>query len=123
MNIQNSILLYVKDPLASAAFYEGVLGGPALEVSPGFAMFKIAGGVMLGLWNRDGVLPAPQAQPGAGELGFHVPEKGDVDSMFNAWKGKGLNIVQTPVEMDFGYTFTATDPDGHRLRVFATPEG
>jgi hypothetical protein len=23
-----------------------------------------------------------------------------------------------PVQMDFGTTFVATDPDGHRLRVF-----
>jgi predicted enzyme related to lactoylglutathione lyase len=31
----------------------------------------------------------------------------------------GVAIAQKPVEMDFGYTFTALDPDGHRLRVFA----
>jgi len=29
-----------------------------------------------------------------------------------------LDIIQEPVQMDFGYTFVATDPDGHRLRVF-----
>jgi hypothetical protein len=27
--------------------------------------------------------------------------------------------VQSPIAMDFGFTFTAVDPDGHRLRVFA----
>jgi hypothetical protein len=27
-------------------------------------------------------------------------------------------ILQPPTEMDFGRTFTAADPDGHRLRVF-----
>jgi hypothetical protein len=31
----------------------------------------------------------------------------------------GLRIIQEPVKMDFGFTFTAADPDGHRLRVFA----
>jgi hypothetical protein len=30
-----------------------------------------------------------------------------------------LPIAQAPVEMDFGYPFTARDPDEHRLRVFA----
>lgn len=32
---------------------------------------------------------------------------------------RGLPMLQTPTTMDFGYTFTATDPDGHRLRVFS----
>jgi hypothetical protein len=32
-------------------------------------------------------------------------------------------MAQTPTEMDFGTTFVALDPDGHRLRVFATPTG
>ena len=27
-------------------------------------------------------------------------------------------ILQEPVQMDFGHTFVASDPDGHRLRVF-----
>jgi hypothetical protein len=37
---------------------------------------------------------------------------------FADWKKRGLNILQEPVQMDFGTTFVATDPDGHRLRVF-----
>jgi hypothetical protein len=34
------------------------------------------------------------------------------------WKKRGLNILQEPVQMDFGTTFVATDPEGRRLRVF-----
>ena len=34
-------------------------------------------------------------------------------------KASGLPIVQKPTAMDFGHTFVALDPDGHRLRVFA----
>jgi hypothetical protein len=30
-----------------------------------------------------------------------------------------LKIAQAPTAMDFGMTFVALDPDGHRLRVFA----
>ncbi|WP_277425783.1 hypothetical protein [Lysobacter enzymogenes] len=35
------------------------------------------------------------------------------------WRGRGWPIVQAPVELDFGRTFVALDPDGHRLRVFS----
>ncbi len=31
---------------------------------------------------------------------------------------RGVEIIQPPMEADFGRTFTAVDPDGHRLRVF-----
>ena len=36
-----------------------------------------------------------------------------------AWSGLGVRVIQPPVRQDFGYTFVALDPDGHRLRVFA----
>jgi hypothetical protein len=29
-----------------------------------------------------------------------------------------ITVVQGPLHMSFGYTFTVIDPDGHRLRVF-----
>jgi predicted enzyme related to lactoylglutathione lyase len=35
------------------------------------------------------------------------------------WLARGLDVLQPPTPMDFGFTFTAGDPDGHRLRVFA----
>lgn len=34
------------------------------------------------------------------------------------WTTRGLHVVQQPTDMDFGHTFVALDPDGHRLRVF-----
>ena len=34
--------------------------------------------------------------------------------------GYTMSIVLEPTELDFGYTFVAVDPDGHRLRVCAT---
>jgi predicted enzyme related to lactoylglutathione lyase len=39
--------------------------------------------------------------------------------MHAEWKRRGLTIVQAPTRLDFGTTFVAVDPDGHRLRVFA----
>ena len=41
-----------------------------------------------------------------------------VDATHADWKERGLPILQSPTEMDFGRTFVAGDPDGHRLRVF-----
>ncbi len=113
------ILFYVVDPKASAEFYTRILGAGPLEASPGFAMFKLNDGTMLGLWNKDGVEPRPDQLAGASELGFHVANDDEVNSLHDRWKAEGTEIIQLPVKMDFGYTFTARDPDGHRLRVFA----
>ena len=109
------ILLPVADPTASAAFYERLLGRTAVEASPTFAMLPLREGVMLGLWQRDGVEPAPAAAPGGSEVAFIAA---DVDATHADWAAKGTAILQPPTDMDFGRTFTAADPDGHRLRVF-----
>ena len=42
----------------------------------------------------------------------------EVETLYADWKRKGAAILQEPVTMDFGRTFLAADPDGHRLRVF-----
>lgn len=42
-----------------------------------------------------------------------------VDTLHAEWTPQELTIAQAPVALDFGYTFVALDPDGHRLRVFA----
>lgn len=119
MTVQPMIIFYVNDTSKSASFYEQALGIPPLELSPGFGMFKLNDGAMLGLWNRAGVQPAATAAAGAGEIGLHLGSREDVDRQFNTWRDKGIDVIQPPTEMDFGYTCTAADPDGHRLRVFA----
>ena len=119
MTDPNFIILYVKDPSASAAFYADVLGRTPAEASPTFAMFALSSGVMLGLWSRDNVAPAVEASPGSGELAVTVPDADAVRAMHADWSRRKLPIAQAPTAMDFGYTFVALDPDGHRLRVFA----
>lgn len=118
----NFILLYVADPRVSADFYSDLLGDPPIEASPTFAMFALESGVMLGLWSRAHVEPAASMTGGGGELGFSVKDNARVDEIFFDWRERGLPILQSPTQMDFGYTFVAVDPDGHRLRVFA-PSG
>jgi catechol 2,3-dioxygenase-like lactoylglutathione lyase family enzyme len=112
------VLLYVENPPASAAFYADLLGRPAIESSPTFAMLPLSDGVMLGLWSRQTVEPAAAGLAGASEIAFTVADAAAVKATFIDWKKRGLNVIQDPVEMDFGHTFVATDPDGHRLRVF-----
>jgi predicted enzyme related to lactoylglutathione lyase len=119
MQPNHMMLFYVEDPLASADFYARILGAGAVDVSPGFAMFKLNDATMLGLWNKAGVEPRPVSAAGSSELGFHVGSNESVDAMHKSWVEHGVTIAQPPVQMDFGYTFTGLDPDGNRLRVFA----
>lgn len=117
----NFVLLYVDSPTASATFYTKLLGQSPVETSPTFALFALPSGLMLGLWSKHTVEPAATASGGGGELGFSVMDRATVESLHTQWQAQGLRIVQAPCEMDFGYTFVALDPDGHRLRVFAAP--
>jgi len=111
------ILLYVSSPQASAAFYSELLGLTPIENSDTFALFKLASGVMFGLWSAATVEPAATAVGGS-ELAFSVADKLAVDATHAQWAGRGLTIAQAPCALDFGYTFVALDADGHRLRVF-----
>jgi catechol 2,3-dioxygenase-like lactoylglutathione lyase family enzyme len=112
------VLLYVDNPVASASFYADLLGKPAVETSPTFAMLPLNDDVMLGLWARDTVEPVASA-PGGGEIALTVSDADEVERTHTEWKRRGLPIAQPPTAMDFGHTFVALDPDCHRLRVFA----
>ena len=113
----NFVLLYVENPLQSAKFYEDLLGRPAIEAAPTFAMLRLSEGVMLGLWSRDTVEPKPTGTAGAGEIAFAVADADAVQATYADWTKRGLQIAQEPVTREFGPTFVALDPDGHRLRV------
>lgn len=112
------VLLHVDSPAASAAFYADLLGRPPVEASPTFAMFKAGDGLMLGLWSRHTAEPAA-TMPGGSEIAFTVADEAAVRGLHADWSARGLTILQPPTAMDFGHTFVARDPDGHRLRVFA----
>jgi predicted enzyme related to lactoylglutathione lyase len=115
----NFFLLYVDSPEASAAFYARLPGHAPAEASPTFAMFALGSGTMLGLWSRHTVEPAPSGTGASTELAFAVADAAAVAATCDTWRGLGLTILQQPTDMDFGRTFVAADPDGHRLRVFA----
>jgi catechol 2,3-dioxygenase-like lactoylglutathione lyase family enzyme len=109
------VLLFVTSPSKSALFYRRILGLEPVEESPTFALFALPGGVMLGLWSRATAEPLVSAPAGGSEIAF---SEDDVDGLFQKWQSLGVVMAQPPTDMDFGRTFVALDPDGHRLRVF-----
>ena len=80
-------------------------------------MFTFGNRVMLGLWGRAGVKPAVTGPVGGSELAFVVTTVTDVDTLHGDWAERGITIAMAPEQLDFGYTFVALDPDGHRIRV------
>lgn len=118
MNHPNFVILYVDNCAASAEFYSSLLDLQPVESSPNFVMFKLNSGLMLGLWARAEVEPAVTGTAGCVEVVFNEPDRAAVDATCSHWWEKGLSFAQPPVAMEFGYTFVALDPDGHRLRVY-----
>lgn len=111
------IVLYVADTAASTAFYSRLLDRAPAQTWPTFAIFPFGSGLTLALNQRDDIEPKATAAPGATELVFYVSGKDAVLAMHEHWRNLGLTMLQTPTDIGFGDTFTAADPDGHRLRV------
>ncbi len=117
----NFVILFVENPPHSAAFYSGLLGKQPVENSKIFAMFILDNGWKLGLWAKQNVEPAATVTGGGTELAFALENYDKVREACAEWAARGIPIAQPVTQMDFGLTFVALDPDGHRLRVFARP--
>ncbi|PRH88866.1 drug:proton antiporter [Labrys okinawensis] len=116
-------LLMVDSPLRSTAFYRDLLGLEPIEKQATFALFALETGLMLGLWSKHTAEPAPGAPAGGVEIGFKVANAAAVDAAYGQWlETRDVRVAQKPIDLDFGRTFVVLDPDGHRLRVFSTPE-
>ena len=113
----NYLLLAVKDPRRSAQIYDQLLGVKPVENSPTFVLYVLPTGLKVGLWAADGMKPVPRPAGGV-ELSFSLPDETAVRATYAAWTKLGLEIVQEPTRMDFGFTFVVADSDGHRLRPF-----
>ena len=114
----NYLLLAVKDPRRSAEIYDQLFGVKPVETSPTFVLYVLPTGFKVGLWAAGGMKPAPRPAGGV-ELSFSLPDESALRQTYAAWTKLGLEIVQEPTRMDFGFTFVVADPDGHRLRPFA----
>ncbi|MGG9999370.1 VOC family protein [Pseudovibrio ascidiaceicola] len=116
----NSVILYVEDVEKSTEFYTDVLQSGPIERFQEFSLFSLGDDVTLGLQSAQGIDPKPEPSFGGFELSLSDVSREEVDQVYTLWKEKGIPILMEPVDLDFGYTFVATDPDGHRLRVCAT---
>jgi predicted enzyme related to lactoylglutathione lyase len=110
---------YVADAAASSTFYAGLFGRAPMHAENDFVMFRFDTGLRLGLWSRAAAGPQPLAGGGGAELAILVPDAGTVEAAHRDWTARGVAILQAPLDADFGRTFVAADPDGHRIRVYA----
>jgi len=122
MNHPNFIILYVDSPETSSRFYAALLDIEPVEASPTFVLFALKSGLMFGLWSKHTVEPAPGADGGGSEIAFSLEDYDAVDATFSDWTKRGFPILFEPKTLEFGRSFVALDPDGHRLRVFAPAE-
>jgi catechol 2,3-dioxygenase-like lactoylglutathione lyase family enzyme len=113
----NLIVLYVESATESAIFYEAITGREAVSQSPNFASLALENGPTLGLWSRSQVVPKPADTGARSEIGFMVKGRPAIEALYVDWQARGLKIEQEMAVRDFGPTFVALDPDGHRLRV------
>ncbi|MGL4214407.1 MAG: VOC family protein [Morganella morganii] len=116
----NSIILYVSDVEKSTRFYTRLLNAEPVEQYSEFSVFALSDDMILGLQAKSGIDPAPQPHIGGTEICMSDISNREVDVIFRKWSELGVEIIMKPAMLDFGYTFVATDPDGHRLRVCAT---
>lgn len=113
------VLLFVTDSLVSSAFYQRLLKLKPIEEAPTFALFALPNDLMLGLWSDKTAEPPTAIKGGGCEISFNVE---DVDEVYKEWLTLDIPIAQKPTDMDFGRTFVALDPDGHRIRVHCLKE-
>lgn len=112
------IVLYVDDITASTEFYARLLAQEAVESTSHFTLFIRPTGAKIALWSKQAVQPAAGGLPGCCELALAVPDAAAVDTLYRRLSATGVEIEQRPSRLEFGYTFTARDPDGHRLRIY-----
>lgn len=111
------IVQYSLNPSESAKFYETHLGAKTVATMPTFVMLNLHGAINIGLWKCEDVLP-PASEPSVtNELVLNVETDEELQSTYDTWKAAGVSIIQEIAEMGFGKTFTATDPDGNRIRI------
>lgn len=112
----NFVMLFVEDPIKSSVFYRCLLNTEAIEESATFAMIALGNGIMLGLWSPKTANPPDSVHGGGSEIVFCEQ---DVDGLYDKWLRLGVFMAMPPTDMEFGRTFVALDPDGHRIRVYA----
>lgn len=115
-----SVLLYVKDPTASLAFYRDRLGLPPLGPPGNGVAVLNAGGCHLVLHPAEtGDWPAPDInlEPGGAALTFEV---GDPDGWAHRLSGEGVQVLAGPLDQIWGRVVFVRDPDGRTIALART---
>ena len=118
MSTIDYLLLAVANPRKSAELYGQILEAEPVAASDTFVLYAQPNGFKLGLWLKDEMRPAT-GRPDGADISFSVADNDAVRALYTRWTGLGSEVLQEPTDMDFGFTFTVADPDGHRLRAFA----
>uniref|UniRef100_A6VS79 Glyoxalase/bleomycin resistance protein/dioxygenase n=1 Tax=Marinomonas sp. (strain MWYL1) TaxID=400668 RepID=A6VS79_MARMS len=119
MDLSNFTILYVDNVQRSMNFYRPLFEREPVEATESFALFVSETGAKFGLWAREDVLPTATDVPaGSMEVALSLDNLITLQIHYIKWRELGVDIIQEPTAMDFGTTFTALDPDGHRLRVY-----
>lgn len=110
------VTLYTENLAEARRFYTEMLGFTAVPelTSPRFVTLGTRG-AMLALQDAATLPPGVAGKPGGSEVGLLVD---DVDGTCQAWQAKGVTIVIPPIDLPFGRSFVARDPEGHLLRVY-----
>ena len=123
MPVPSQVLLYVADPMLSAAFYTDLLPHSPSQASADRALFNLSPGMKLGLCARSKVEPPAPESGSSVELCFTVPDIAALRALHTLWILKGVFIAQGPKGTGFGGSaFVGMDPDGHRLRVITSDQ-
>ncbi len=123
MTFPDTILFYVDDVPRSQAFYSQLFGTEPVYSSPDFALYVGGPGVKFALWRLGDAKPAASVMGGGGEINITAKSREEVDSLYGKWSKNGVSLLTKPEDtQSVGYTFVATDPDGHRIRVFHDPQ-
>ncbi|MCE0496214.1 VOC family protein [Vibrio salinus] len=114
----DSIVLYVDNIETSKAFYEDIFDCQCTVLSPTFVSFSLPSGINMALKQRCHVSLEADITGGGMEISFTTENTDSLHQLYKVWEKKGVTFLQTPTKLVFGLTIVASDPDGHRIRIF-----
>ena len=119
----DAITLFVEDLPAAKRFYLDVFGLPVAFEDPNSAVFRFGDTVinLLDVRRADELIePVPVATSDAGARMVFTLEVGDVDETCGTLRGKGVEIVNGPMDRAWGIrTASFRDPGGHIWEIAA----
>jgi hypothetical protein len=119
------VTLGVRDLTRARAFYEAIGWETHSAPEDDVVLFQ-AGGIVLGLWDRQQLAEDTGVEDGGGwggvTLAHNVSTPGEVDMVIEQARGAGATVARPP-EATFwgGYSGVFVDPDGHGWEVAHNP--